>query len=141
MQQKLILIVIGLFGLFAPSSYAENSAAPNASVALSANTKTDNVTSHHGTLYRVRHKGNTSYLFGTIHVGKPSFYPLGEEVMHAFSKASKVAFEIDLQDTAAIQAGMQKYGMYSAGDSLKNHLPADMLAQLTRELTNLSISK
>jgi uncharacterized protein YbaP (TraB family) len=130
LQQKLILIVIGLLALLAPCSYAENNATSNATAAIGASARPDNAPSHRGTLYRVRHKGNTSYLFGTIHVGKPSFYPLGDEVMRAFSKASKVAFEIDLQDTAAIQAGMQKYGMYGAGDTLKDHLPAETLAQL-----------
>ncbi|MGZ5779887.1 MAG: TraB/GumN family protein [Burkholderiaceae bacterium] len=125
MKNKISLIVIALLVLLAPFSYAKNSSVPSVS-ALGV--------SHHGTLYRVSHKGNTSYLFGTIHVGKPEFYPLGTEVMQAFSKASKVAFELDSQNIAAIQASLQKYGMYGMDDSLKNHLSPNTLAQLKQAL-------
>jgi uncharacterized protein YbaP (TraB family) len=131
MKNKISLIVIALLGLLAPFSYAENSAAPSAPAVTG---------SHRGILYRVSHKGNTSYLFGTIHVGKPEFYPLGTEVMQAFSKASKVAFEIDLQNTAAIQSGMEKHGMYGTGDSLKNHLTPDTLARLDQALKKVGLS-
>jgi uncharacterized protein len=130
MKNKISLIVIALLGFLTPFSYAENSAVPNAPAVT---------VSHRGTLYRVSHKGNTSYLFGTIHVGKPEFYPLGTEVMQAFSKASKVAFEMDIDDAAAIQHGMQKYGIYSVGDSLKNHLPSDTLAKLKLALEKANL--
>ncbi|HEY8102661.1 MAG TPA: TraB/GumN family protein [Burkholderiaceae bacterium] len=131
MKNKISLIVIALLGFLTSFSYAENSSVPSAPAATA---------SHRGTLYRVRHKGNTSYLFGTIHVGKPEFYPLGTEVMQAFSKASKVAFEIDLQDTSAIQASLQKHGMYGAGDSLKNHVSPDTLARLDQALKKVGLS-
>jgi uncharacterized protein YbaP (TraB family) len=121
MKNKISVIVIALLGLLTSFSYAGNKAEPVAH---------DVAATHRGTLYRVSHKGNTSYLFGTIHVGKPEFYPLGVEVMRAFSKASKVAFEMDLDDMAAIQSGMLKYGAYKPGDSLQNHLPADTFAKL-----------
>jgi hypothetical protein len=129
LKRKLIVIISGLLGLLAPYSFADNATAP-----VIANAKQESSTAHHGALYRVRYHGNTSYLFGTIHVGKREFYPLGTEVMQAFSKASRVAFEIDLQDTAEIQSSLQKHGMYNAGDSLKNHLTPDTLAQLEQAL-------
>ncbi|MGZ3159844.1 MAG: TraB/GumN family protein [Burkholderiaceae bacterium] len=134
MKKKISLIVIALLGLLTPFSYAETSLAPAAPAVTEAATA-----AHRGTLYRVSHKGNTSYLFGTIHVGKPAFYPLGAEVMQAFSKASKVAFEMDLENAKAIQDGMQKYGMYKTGDSLKNHLPADTLAKLKLALEKANL--
>ena len=131
-RNKMSLVVIGLLGFLTPFADAEN-------VPASAATASAAATAHHGTLYRVSHKGNTSYLFGTIHVGKPAFYPLGTEVMQAFSKASKVAFELDSQNTAAIIASMQKYGMYKSDDTLKNHLSADTLLQLQQVLEKANL--
>lgn len=138
-KRTLIVIASALLGLQAPCSFADNTAVPDAAP-ITASAKQDSGATHRGTLYRISYRGHTSYLFGTIHVGKPEFYPLGSEVMRAFSKASKVAFEIDLQDTAAIQASMQKNGMYGAGDSLKNHLTADTFAQLEPALKKTGLT-
>ncbi|HSY28686.1 MAG TPA: TraB/GumN family protein, partial [Burkholderiaceae bacterium] len=53
-----------------------------------------------GTLYRVRYHGHTSYLFGTIHVGRPEFFPLEAQATKALSEAGTLALELDLRDTS-----------------------------------------
>jgi uncharacterized protein YbaP (TraB family) len=134
LKQKLILVAFGLLGHFAPCAYADEQAVANTANPSNVVVRADNSAAHRGTLYRVRHNGNTSYLFGTIHVGKAAFYPLGSEVMQAFSTASTLALELDLQDAVAIRAGVQKYGFYGADDALNKHLPPATQARLEQML-------
>lgn len=135
LKNKMSVIVIALLGWLSPFAFAEDSAVSKVETAASAQA----TGTQRGTLYRVRHKGNTSYLFGTIHVGKPSFYPLGKDVEQALAQSSKVALEIDSQQTQAMQLAMQKHGMYKAGDSIKNHLTPAHLAQLKQALEQFKL--
>lgn len=43
-------------------------------------------------------KGNSVYLFGTIHVGKASFYPLPETVDNAFKRSAVLVVEANILD-------------------------------------------
>src|SRR3954462_10431092 len=43
-----------------------------------------------GALFKVEGSGHTMYLFGTIHVGQPGFYPLEPRIVAAVSGASKL---------------------------------------------------
>jgi len=52
----------------------------------------------HGFLWRVSKDGRTSYLYGTMHVGKLDWSFPGPAVMQALSKASTVALELDMLD-------------------------------------------
>jgi uncharacterized protein YbaP (TraB family) len=133
MKMKISLIVIGLLGLLAPLSHAEDKLADKPVISAAVTTP------QRGTLYRVRHKGNTSYLFGTIHVGKPEFYPLNVEVTDALAKATKVALELDTRNVKAVQVSMQKHAMYAAGDSIKNHLSEGALTRLKQALEKANI--
>jgi uncharacterized protein YbaP (TraB family) len=87
-----------------------------------------------GTLYRIRHHGNTAYLFGTIHVGKEEFFPLNAEATQAFSRAGKLAVELDVRDSATFRDAIGKHGLYAHGETIDNHLSADSLRQLRRVL-------
>lgn len=49
-------------------------------------------------LWQVKSKDNTVYLYGTIHVGKPSFYPLPDAVENAFRQSARLAVEADITD-------------------------------------------
>ncbi|MDP9108345.1 MAG: TraB/GumN family protein, partial [Pseudomonadota bacterium] len=44
-----------------------------------------------GILLRVEHDGHAAYLFGTIHVGQASFYPLEPVVQRALAGAHSLA--------------------------------------------------
>lgn len=49
-------------------------------------------------LWQVKSKDNTVYLYGTIHVGKTSFYPLPDAVENAFGQSARLAVEADITD-------------------------------------------
>lgn len=87
-----------------------------------------------GTLYRVTYRGNTSYLFGTVHVGKTAFYPLEPEVTRAFSAARKLVIEVDVRNTEAMRQAVMRHGLYPAGQTINQHLSADASAQLRQAL-------
>ncbi|MES2535317.1 MAG: TraB/GumN family protein [Pseudomonadota bacterium] len=92
-----------------------------------------------GTLYRVRHQGNTSYLFGTIHFGKAGFFPLEAEVTRALAGASKLVIEVDVRDSASMQAAMNKHAFYAGADRLENHLSGASMTRLRHALQKLAI--
>jgi uncharacterized protein len=93
-----------------------------------------------GTLYRVRHDGKTSYLFGTIHVGKQGFFPLEPEVTQALSQASSLVLELDTRFHEPFQRALVKYGTYPAGESITDHLSPQALARLEAALAKAGIA-
>ncbi len=90
-------------------------------------------------LYRIRHRGNTAYLFGTIHVGLPAFYPLDPQVTGALESAGKLVLELDVRNDAPFQAALKKHGLYAEGDAIERHLSPDDLAQLRNTLRQFDI--
>jgi uncharacterized protein YbaP (TraB family) len=69
-----------------------------------------------GALFKVSAGGHSMYLFGTMHVGLPEFYPLEPRIANAVAATKTLALEIDpvlAPETAARL--MQKYGMARAG--------------------------
>ncbi|NVK22285.1 MAG: TraB/GumN family protein [Kangiellaceae bacterium] len=47
-------------------------------------------------IWKIEHNGKTSYLFGSIHGGDKSMYPLPEHITNAFNESEVLAVEIDL---------------------------------------------
>jgi len=69
-----------------------------------------------GMLYKLEYAGHTSWLFGTIHVGSPDFYPLEARVSQALEKATALALEIDpAADPAKTMAVMREHALYAPG--------------------------
>ncbi len=84
-------------------------------------------------LWEVSSLTNRAYLFGTVHAGKPEWYPLPKAVQDALADARVLVVEADVTDTAA----MGKYGAsmsYVPPDSLRNHVSADAYARFVRLL-------
>jgi len=52
----------------------------------------------HGYLWRISRDGGSSYLYGTMHVGKPEWMFPGPKVMAALRAADTVALELDVLD-------------------------------------------
>jgi uncharacterized protein YbaP (TraB family) len=92
-----------------------------------------------GSLYRIRYHDHTSYLFGTIHVGRPEFFPLEAQATRALSEADTLALEFDLRDVAAMQTAIQKYGLYANHDTVDMHLSASSLQRLQEALKQYDI--
>jgi uncharacterized protein len=81
-----------------------------------------------GFLYEIRKGSQASLLFGTIHVGRPDFFPLPASRMSHLSRFDTLVIEADITDLARAATAMQKYAMYGPGeDGLDKRLPADML--------------
>jgi uncharacterized protein YbaP (TraB family) len=93
-----------------------------------------------GALYKIRHDGKTSYLFGTIHVGKQGFFPLEPEVTRALADSSALVLELDTRAHKPFEQALAKYGSYPAGDSITRHLSPYALGQLNKALAKTGIA-
>lgn len=129
------IIVLLMFGLLLPSVHAGNDAAAPGTAQAASITKAP----PRGTLYRVRDHGRTAYLFGTIHVGQPAFYPLEDKVTGALRQAARVVVELDVRDGGSFQSALARHGTYAAGDSVERHLSPGVLGHLRTALARFDI--
>ncbi len=89
-------------------------------------------------LWEVKSKANVMYLFGTIHVGKRSFYPLQPQVQDALNASQRLVVEADITNNE----GMGNIGAvinYKAPDNLEKHIPAALFGRLKTQLARLQI--
>ena len=91
-------------------------------------------------LWEVKSKdgANTLYLFGTIHVGKPSFYPFPATVQAALTASSKIVVEADVTDQSD-GAEIGRHLEYGAGDSIEKHISPQLLSRLKVQLERRKI--
>jgi uncharacterized protein YbaP (TraB family) len=84
-----------------------------------------------GFLYEVRKGNQTALLMGTIHVGRPEFYPLPPATLARIERADTIVLEADVTDTARAITATQKYAVYPAGEAgLDTRLPAPLKARI-----------
>ncbi|MFC7289234.1 TraB/GumN family protein [Herminiimonas glaciei] len=131
MRRTIVFAFTVLVGLFTGSTQADTSSGP-ATAAQKATQQTG--APQRGTLYRVAYRGNTSYLFGTVHVGKTAFYPLEPQVTQALTAAKKLVIEVDIRNTGAMRQAIMRHGLYPDGQTINQHLSADATAQLRQAL-------
>ena len=110
------IIAIGFFSAFCSISVAETDVKNNA-----ANTTQATEAATRGLLFEIKSGDKTAFLFGSIHIAKPEFYPMSPKVEAAYKAADTVMVEADTTDTQAMQAMLPKL-MYTAPDKLQNHL-------------------
>ena len=93
-----------------------------------------------GLLWEVKSKdgGNTLYLFGTIHVGKPSFYPLPVPVQNALMQSTKIVVEADVTDQSD-GAEIAKLVDYPKGETIEKNISPALLARLKAQLEKRKI--
>jgi uncharacterized protein YbaP (TraB family) len=60
----------------------------------------------HGVLWRISRDGRTSYLYGTLHLGRSEWLIPGPGLQKAWDETQVLATEIDMGDPAALQASM-----------------------------------
>jgi uncharacterized protein len=92
-----------------------------------------------GLLYEISDGKGVLYLFGTIHVGKPEFYPLNRRVVDAVRSSGFLAVEADVTDTAAMGKLIAEYAMYPAADSLDRHISSKLMQKLQPVLEKYKI--
>ena len=95
---------------------------------------------HRGQLYRVTHDGRTSYLFGTIHVGKDGFYPLDAVVSRALLDSKALVIELDIRQDAPFQLALARHGRYPDGDTVQRHLSSATLRLTVQALARAGMS-
>ncbi len=93
-----------------------------------------------GALFKVTGSGHSMYLFGTMHVGLPEFYPLEPRITAAIDGASALALEIDpLTDAAQVNQALQTYGSFDPRSSEGREVPAALKPRLDRVLRAASM--
>ncbi|HEV7551342.1 MAG TPA: TraB/GumN family protein [Candidatus Angelobacter sp.] len=85
----------------------------------------------------------TVYLVGSIHLGDSSMYPLPGEVESAFAAAKALVVEINIKkaDQAKMAGLIEKYGLYTGGDSLSKHLSRETQATLDDYCTRHNVPR
>jgi uncharacterized protein YbaP (TraB family) len=68
-----------------------------------------------GFLWEVRKGKQVAWLMGTIHVGRPEFYPLPVSRLAQVQRADAIVLEADISDTSRSIAATQKYAVYAEG--------------------------
>ncbi len=110
MQRRIIVVFLSFFCLTLPSAWGAD----------------------RGALFKVVGDGHTMYLFGTMHVGQPEFYPLEPRIVAAIEGASKLALEIDPEDDpVGVEEARKKYGLYPNGANSEDMTP--VLRERTRQ--------
>jgi uncharacterized protein len=93
-----------------------------------------------GLLYELRSGTSTVYLFGTLHVGKPGFYPLGREANRALSEAQKLYLEVNLTDPSVANT-IDEVATYPAGESLERALPPALMKRVDTALERYKLPR
>lgn len=93
-------------------------------------------------IWEVKSENTTVYILGSIHLAKPSLYPLSDNIEKAFDDSSRLVLEINplTVDNARIQEMIIQDGIYPEGDSIKNHIKPEVLEMLDNYLKDSNIS-
>lgn len=88
------------------------------------------------TLWKVEGPQCTVHLLGSIHVLRKSDYPLAQPIEAAYSNASIVAFETDMEELEqpAVALKLMSKGALPPGETLSKHLTPDVYRLWTNHL-------
>ncbi|HTS23431.1 MAG TPA: TraB/GumN family protein [Casimicrobiaceae bacterium] len=92
-----------------------------------------------GLLFEVKSANTTVYLFGTIHVGRPEFYPLDAQTNRAFAASSTLYLEVNLSDSALV-ANASALATYPPG-AAPRPLPPSVQAKLDAALDRYQLPR
>lgn len=73
-----------------------------------------------GVLYKVSGGGHSMLLFGTIHVGLATYYPLEARITEAVKDGSVLALEVAPDDKASILGGLRAMMQWSSSGMYKH---------------------
>ena len=89
-------------------------------------------------LWEVSSLTNKVYLYGTVHAGKASFYPLPEPVQKAFAEARVIAVEADITDEKAMEKSASST-VLTPPDTLAKRVPAPLYARFRKQLDRFGV--
>lgn len=84
-------------------------------------------------LWEVTSLTNRVYLYGTVHAGKASFFPLPEPVLKAYADSKVLAVEADITDAAAMEKSASSM-LLKPPDSLPKRVPAPVYERFVKQL-------
>lgn len=94
-----------------------------------------------GLFYEVRKGGQKAYLYGTIHLGRPDFYPLDLATTRALAQSSELVVELDATQADKVQAALLQNGILPRGQTLDAVLPPELGKRLQAQLDAQGIPK
>jgi uncharacterized protein len=86
-----------------------------------------------GLLYEIKSAAGTVYLFGTLHVGKPEFYPLNVRTNEALAASSVLYLEVNLSE-AGLAQNATDLATYPEGSSLDRALSPSLMSKVDTAL-------
>ena len=89
-------------------------------------------------IWEIKSKTTVAYLYGTIHVGKRTFYPLPATVEAAFKQSQLLVVEADISNSDGL-GDIETIINYKAPDSLDKHIPAPLFERLKIQLARLNV--
>jgi uncharacterized protein YbaP (TraB family) len=89
-------------------------------------------------LWEVTSLTNRVYLYGTVHAGKKSFFPLPEPVEKAFDASKVLAVEADITDAAAMKTSAKSMLLFPP-DRLDKHVSAPVYERFRKQLDRLGL--
>jgi hypothetical protein len=78
-----------------------------------------------GFLWVTKYNGNTVYMLGSIHMASYDIYPFSKKILDAFKASDALAVELNMLDSMSSIKSIIKYGMYTDGTTLKDHVSAE----------------
>jgi len=93
----------------------------------------------HGAIHRIEYNGNVVYVFGSLHGGRPEWFPLADVVENAMRRADIFATEIDLQDEAALEEVMMSVLILPDGQTWVDFLPQEAYDHMVAVLSSWDI--
>lgn len=91
-------------------------------------------------LWEVSSLTNRIYLFGTVHAGKSSWYPLAKPIEDALADSKVLVVEADITDVAAMRKTAPAM-LFTPPDTLKDHVPPDDYARFRKLLPRYSLAE
>ena len=93
-------------------------------------------------LWTLSSGNSTIYLLGSLHVMKPTDYPLSNEIEQAFGQSDTLVFEmdIDLFNDPHTQATLLQSGTYPPGQSLRQSISESTYQAFKAKVTGLGLS-
>lgn len=81
------------------------------------------------------------YLFGSLHYGSETFYPLPDAVLQAYRESDVLAVELDIDalDGQTVRTALERYGYYASGKNLQTDVDTQTWTSLMKVTNSLDI--
>lgn len=92
-------------------------------------------------LWEVKTATNTVYILGSIHLARPSLYPLDKRIEDAFQRSNTLVVEVNIEafDPVVLQEMFVERGVYSDGSTIRNHLSEGTFKLVVEKLGSLNL--